>query len=126
MEALLKELNQLGEITANNKPYKIEDHGALYKTFHSCSVRNEMFCIELGYNVFREKVSDHMKGIEVFERTQEHYYCTVIDLITPNIERVQILSDTSTRSLGHMSIEEITTYLKFTNEMFVMCFPKSC
>lgn len=124
MENLLKELDQLGEITANYKPYKVEDHGGLYKTFHSCSLKQDNLDISIGYNVYREKATNHMKIIEIYEKTPQYYYVTLIDLLTPQIEKMEILGENNVKKIGSLSLPEITEYLRLTNKMFMMCVPQ--
>lgn len=118
-------LNEIGEITANYKPYKILDEGPFYKTYHSCSLKNDEIDLSIGYNVYREKTTNHMKMIEIHERTPENNYVLLIEFLTPKIERFEIFDNgTRMESLGGISLEQAIEYLQATNNIFRRCLPK--
>lgn len=124
MDNLVKEfdslLDEIGEITSNYKPYKIEDHELLYRTFHSCSVKTDKYDFNIGYNVSREKSTNHMKVIEVYQQIiPGGYYLLIIDFITPSVEMFEILDNGNRlKSMGRPKLEEINMHLRNTVDVF--------
>ncbi|EOU1985032.1 hypothetical protein [Clostridium perfringens] len=112
-------LNEIGEISANYKPYKVEDLDLFYKTYQSFSFNQNNDFLNLGLNVIREKSTNYMKAIELHEQTSLNHYVILIDLLTPTLERFEVIDNgTNLKSLGTLSLEELLQYLSTSINLF--------
>ncbi|MDB2069695.1 hypothetical protein PMZ65_10580 [Clostridium perfringens] len=112
-------LDEIGEISSNYRPYKVENLNNFYKTYQSFSFNQNNDLIEFGLNVAREKSTNHMKLIELHERTSVHHYVIIIDLLTPKVERLEIIDNgNSLKNLGILSLEELIAYLSAAIDIF--------